>query len=194
MRAQRLDDLVADRHHRIERELRVLQHHRDAPAAQLAPLPGRAAEEIDAVELKALRGDASFRGGEAEDRAARLRFARAGFADDAEALAPERERHAAHRLRGPAIRGWETRREVPRPRAAVSRPRSLDRLRVERVAQAVAQQVEAEADDEDRRARARPRPTIGRARKAGRWRSSRPIRASAAARRGRGSRGRRRSG
>ncbi len=101
MRAQRLDDLLADAHDRIQRELRILQHHRDAPAPQLAALPRRAMQEIDAVEREASRGHAALRRREAEDGASRLRLAGPRFADDAETLAGERERHAAHGL-GPA--------------------------------------------------------------------------------------------
>ena len=84
------------RHHRVERELRVLQHHRDASAAQLAALPRRAAQQIDAVELEPPRRDAALRRGEAEDGAPGLRLARTRFADDAQPFAAERERHAAH--------------------------------------------------------------------------------------------------
>ena len=38
MGAQGLNHLVANRHHRVERILRVLQDHGDAAPAQLAPL------------------------------------------------------------------------------------------------------------------------------------------------------------
>jgi hypothetical protein len=47
---------------------------------------------------------------QAHDRAAGLRLARAGFADDAEPLAAERERDAAHRLHALSASGRRTRR------------------------------------------------------------------------------------
>ena len=60
-------------------------------------------QEIDAVEREPPRGDATFRRREAEDRAPRLRFAGTRFADDAESLAAQRERYAAHGFGSAAV-------------------------------------------------------------------------------------------
>ena len=59
VRQQRLGDLRADRHDRVEREFRVLHDHRDAGAANGAHLPFRKREQIDAVEGQAVGGDAA---------------------------------------------------------------------------------------------------------------------------------------
>ena len=119
-----------------------------------------------------------------------VRLARAAFADDAQPLAAEREADAAHGL-GHRRRRREGDAEVAHGRAAVIGHAAL---RVEHVAQPVAQQVEAQADDEDGEARDGRHPPLVEHEPAGRTRSSRPIPAPAAARRGRGSRGPRRSG
>jgi hypothetical protein len=50
--AQRLDDLPADAHDRIQRIFWVLQDHRDALAPELAELPGRGVQQVDALELQ----------------------------------------------------------------------------------------------------------------------------------------------
>ena len=50
MRAQRLDDLAADAHHRVERIFRILQDHGDAFSAQRPAFARRRRQQIDAVE------------------------------------------------------------------------------------------------------------------------------------------------
>ena len=55
MRAQRLDDLAADGHHRVERIFRILQDHGDAITTQRPALAGRRGEQFDAVEAELLR-------------------------------------------------------------------------------------------------------------------------------------------
>ena len=98
MRAQRLDDLAADAHHRVERIFRILQDHGDAVAAQRPALARRDAEQVDAVEGELAGRHLGLRRRQAHDGAAGLRLARADLADDAEPLAAEREGDAAHRL------------------------------------------------------------------------------------------------
>ena len=96
--AQRLDDLPADGHDRVQRVFRILQDHGYALAAQRAPLGFRGLEEVDAVEVQPFGIDDTVFGGQAHDGAAGLRLAGTALADDAEPFAAEREGHAAHRL------------------------------------------------------------------------------------------------
>src|SRR6185369_11748482 len=79
------------------------QHHRDAPATELATLPLIASKKIRTIELEPSRRNAALRRGEAENRPAGLRLARARFADDAKTLPSQRERHAAHGLGRAAV-------------------------------------------------------------------------------------------
>ena len=99
MRADGLDDLLADGEHRVERGHRLLEHHGDAGAADaLHAGIGEFGER--------LAGEADFAG---RDAGRRLRqqahdgergdaLAAAGFADDAQDFAfVERERDVLHR-------------------------------------------------------------------------------------------------
>ena len=72
---QRFNNLRADRHDRVERELRVLQHHRDASAAQCPALFRRTVEQVDAAEFEPLGCDKAFGRGQAQNGAAGLRLA-----------------------------------------------------------------------------------------------------------------------
>ena len=94
-----LADLLADGFDRIERIFRVLHNHRHAPAAQVLPVALGATEQVVAITGHRLGGDNSGAGHEAQQGAARGRFSRSGFTDDAEPLAPQREAVVAHRLR-----------------------------------------------------------------------------------------------
>ena len=100
MRAQRLDDLPADAHHRIERVFRILQDHGDAVAAQVAAqFRRRASSRSMPSKFELVLAETTrVRRRQPHDRAAGLRLARAAFADDAQPLAAEREGNAAHRL------------------------------------------------------------------------------------------------
>ena len=107
MGADGLDDLVADGEHRIERGHRVLEDHRGGPAAQL-----RTARCLSAVSTSmpsSVRVLAVTLAGGAEEphqRQAGDRFAGAGFADDAEALAfVDVKADAAHRFDDTAMLG-----------------------------------------------------------------------------------------
>ena len=53
------------------------------------------------AERQTPRPDLAVAGDQSEDGAPGLRLARARFADDAEAFAPEREAHPAHRVDDP---------------------------------------------------------------------------------------------
>ena len=57
MVAQALRDLVADPHDRVERVFRVLQHHADPAAAQVAPLGTGGTAQVEALELHSIGGD-----------------------------------------------------------------------------------------------------------------------------------------
>ena len=85
--AERLDNLIAYRDHRIERELRVLQDHGDAPAADAAHGALVGAQEIDAIEGELFRPDGAVASHEAEQGASGLGLAGPRFANDAELLA-----------------------------------------------------------------------------------------------------------
>ena len=108
VQAAGLGDLLADGHHRVQREFRILHDHRDAAAADVAHRALRQAQQVDAVEGRAGRR-ATVAGSADQARGCARpvsRLARAAFADDAEPLAAEREGDAAHRLDG-AARAWE---------------------------------------------------------------------------------------
>ena len=87
--AQRLGDLAADLHHRVERRHRVLEHHRHLGAPER-----RAARRLESAGELACRRSRTLpvavdvaAGEQAHDRAGQHRLARAGLADDAERLA-----------------------------------------------------------------------------------------------------------
>src|SRR6185437_4280523 len=98
VRLDRLGDLVADGHHRIERELWVLHHHGDAGAADLAHRGLGLRQKIDAVEHQSPCHDPAWRPDQPEDGAAGHRLARTALPDNAEPLAAEREGDPAHHL------------------------------------------------------------------------------------------------
>ena len=107
-RSDRLAQLVADREHRIERGLRVLQHHRDAPAADLAHLGRRALQDVLAAQQHlALDGARAALGQQAHQRQRRQALAAARFA------------HQAQHLAAPAARS--SRRRPPSPRRGAGR-------------------------------------------------------------------------
>ena len=178
------------RHDRIEREFRVLHHHREAPAAQPAPAGVGRARQVDARRRRAA-ARVTTPGGGIRPRIARARRRLAGARTRrrCQPLPAEREADVAHRAHV-RRRDWDSSHRAPRPPGAGDRAHV--RLRIEHVAQSVAQQVEAEADDEDGDARDGRDPPLVEDHVAAGWRPSRPIPASAAARRGRESRGRRR--
>ena len=80
-----LDDLLADRQHRVERGHRLLKDHRDAIAAKLAQGRRRKLHKIDAVEQDLAAGDSPGRARhQAHDRQRRHTLATTGLADDAQ--------------------------------------------------------------------------------------------------------------
>ena len=83
MLLQRLDQLGADGQHRIERRHRVLEHHRERPAAQLAQLLRRQLQQVLPVEHHAA-GELCLLRQQLQDRARQHGLAATGFADDAE--------------------------------------------------------------------------------------------------------------
>ncbi len=192
MRAQRLDDLAADASSPGSSEnfgsCRIMAMRLPRSCAALAR---RGRQQVDAVELQPLgrhlrlaaASGPGWRGRSATCRSRIRRRCRA-------ARGRARRRRRAPPRSTPVRVGKRTRRSsTSRSGASL-----IALLRVEHVAQAVAEQVEAEADDEDRDAGHRRDPPLVEDEAAAGRRSSRPIRAAAAARRGRGSRGRRRSG
>ena len=87
VRADRLDDLVADPVKRVEAGQRVLEHHADAGAAHLAHLVGRGVVDALPVEPHLAAGDASRRLEQADHGGAGQRLAGARFTDHAQHLA-----------------------------------------------------------------------------------------------------------
>ena len=106
MEPERLRDLLADRHGRIQRGHRVLQDHRDPRAAELAHLLGALGEQALAVEDDVAPDDlAAGLGHQSQDRQAGHRLAGARFADDPECLAAlDGERRAVDRFHDTAAR------------------------------------------------------------------------------------------
>src|SRR5262245_45374816 len=95
--AVRLGDLLADGHHRVERVFRVLQHHGDALAAQLAKAAFGQAAQVRIAQPQFVRLDTAWVADKAHDGAPGRGFARTAFAHDAQALAAQSEAHVAHR-------------------------------------------------------------------------------------------------
>ena len=88
MDEQRLLDLLADLHDRIERGHRLLEDHGNVAAAYLAHLLVRKGKQVTALEQHAAPGDAAGRlGEEAHDGERGHRFAATGFAHDGDDLA-----------------------------------------------------------------------------------------------------------
>jgi len=83
---ERLHDVPADRHRRVERGKRVLEHSADAAAEE--PTPALA---VEPAEVLALELDAAVDGGsvgeQIEDRPGNRALARAGLADQSQRLA-----------------------------------------------------------------------------------------------------------
>jgi hypothetical protein len=99
MQRERLAQLLADRHRRIERGHRLLEHHADTRAAQLAQPRRLGQRQVFALEKNATRRAHQRRWRQAHERARRLRLAAARFADDADHLARrDVEGHVAHDL------------------------------------------------------------------------------------------------
>ena len=87
VRADGLDDLVADAIERVEAGERVLEHHADAPAAHLAHLLGRQVVDALAGQAHLAAHDAPRRLEQADDGSAGQRLAGARLADHAQHLA-----------------------------------------------------------------------------------------------------------
>ena len=94
VRANGLDDLVADAVHGVERRHGLLEDHGHVVAAHLAVFLLGERRQVLAVELHRAAGDVAGFGQKAHNRQARDRLARAGFAHDGEDLPfVDRERH-----------------------------------------------------------------------------------------------------
>src|SRR3954447_15916496 len=86
MEVGRLSDLIVDRQQRVQRGHRILQDHCDPLAARALHIAGRDLEQIDAVEDYAAASDRSAPRQQPQQREASRRFARAGLADESQAL------------------------------------------------------------------------------------------------------------
>ena len=112
---QRLGDLLADLHDRVERRHRILEHHRHLGAPHGAHVVLRVADDVVALVVDVTLADHVALGQQAHDRPRQDRLARAGLADHAEGLAPvEAERDAVDGADRAAL-GAEVRLEVDDP-------------------------------------------------------------------------------
>ena len=93
-----LHDLVADPHHRVERELGILHHHRDLFTADVAHRRFRQVQQVAALQRDVICFDDPRRADQAQDGAPGHGFARPAFADDPQALFAQGKRHPAHGL------------------------------------------------------------------------------------------------
>ncbi len=87
VRGDRLDDLPSDRIQRVERSQRILEDRADLAAANATHRLGRQIVDAPAIEQNLSGADPAGRIDQPDDRRAGQRFARAGFADDAEDFA-----------------------------------------------------------------------------------------------------------
>ncbi len=104
MQHEHFGDLPADRHDRVQRRHRLLEHHRHLPAAQPPPCRLRLADQLAPVEADRAR-DLAGPGHEPHHRERRHRFAAAAFPDHAERPARrDRVADARYDLPLPALR------------------------------------------------------------------------------------------
>ena len=185
--AEDLGDLRADLDRRVQRVGRVLVDHRRAArrAAGAAARVESASTSLPATRIEPA-ADAAVARQVAHDRERGRRLAAAGLADEAVGLAgADRERDAAQHL-ALGARAPGRRRRGPRARAPGAEPArsSLEHLR-----DAVGDQVDRDHERRDRERREQHRPPVAcRPRAACSCRrSAAPSRATAAARRSRGS-------
>ena len=151
MPLHRLGQLRADRQRRVERRHRVLEDHRDLPAAHVLELALGQMHEVAALERDRAARDARGLREQAHDRERRHRLAAAGLADDAERLALlDGEADAVDGVHVAAAR-LEVRAEVVD--FEDRHLRSALGARVERVAQAVGDEERAQDEPRDRDAR-----------------------------------------
>src|SRR5205823_1232359 len=87
VRAHRVDELVADPHHRVERVHRALEHHRDVAPAVAAELLRLLADEALALVEDAAAGDASRWAQDLQDRVRDSGLAAARLAGEPDDLA-----------------------------------------------------------------------------------------------------------
>ena len=91
---QRLGDVRADPHHRIERRHRLLEHEADSRAANLPHRLFGKRQQVLALEKDLAAGDAARFLHQADDRKRRDRLAAARFADEPQRFAlADLERH-----------------------------------------------------------------------------------------------------
>ena len=130
MAAVRLGDLLADAHHRIEREFRVLQHHRDALAAQPAKAALVEAAQVDVAEAHLVGADAAGARHQPQDGAARAWICRSRIRRRCRAArAPSVKRDVAHRWKSPCVGGDSSRAGCAPSAAAASLMRRAHRPR-----------------------------------------------------------------
>ena len=99
VRRHREPHLLGDGEHRIQRRRRILEHHREAPAAHPAQLGGIHADQLAILEPDRAADNAAGRIDEPQQREAGDGLARAALADEAQHLArAQRERNAIDRL------------------------------------------------------------------------------------------------
>src|SRR5262245_53449559 len=106
MHDERLGDLVADLHRRVQRAHRILEDHADAAAAHVVAVDDFLANDVDAAEQRGAARDAAGRSrNQPHDALHADGLAAARFADDRERLAlRHREARAAHGLHDAAVR------------------------------------------------------------------------------------------
>ena len=124
--ADRLDQLVPDRLHRVEGAERVLEDHRDAAAAHAPEHIVLRAAQLEAAELDRAATDPAGRLQQAEDGQRHRRLSGPGFPDDPEPLPAAGSSATARRRRGSCGPRAESRRRDRRSRGR--RPRRSERL------------------------------------------------------------------
>ncbi|CDN42283.1 hypothetical protein BN871_BC_00130 [Paenibacillus sp. P22] len=156
---QRLDDLLADLEHRIQRRHRLLKDHGNVVAAhgpQLVRLHGK---QIAAVELDGASDDFAGRAfHQPHDRHRRNAFAAAGFPDDAHRFAGPHMQ--AHSVDGPHRAGFraEMRFQLLNMQQVFHDPHLPSLFRVQNVPQTVAENIDGDYRHEDGETRRNPQP------------------------------------
>ena len=151
MGGERQRELVSDPVERIERGHRLLEDHGELRAAIVVEPVGREADQLLAAVLHRAFGPA-VRGEKAHDRHHGLALARSGFADDGDGLAGiDVEVDALHRMED-AVAGAEADVKIADGKNGFGIVASFMSaiLRVESIAQAVADEVQAEQDRDER--------------------------------------------
>ena len=161
VRVDHLVDLITDGHEGIERGHRLLEDHRDPPAAHPAHVRRRHLQKVLALEADDARARMQPRRQQAHDGARHHRLARPRLSDHAEDLVrAKRETHVLDRV-GAVRPGGEIHGQALDVEQGVGHRSLVPKARVEGVVQPLPHQVDREHREQDGDPRNRAKPPGG---------------------------------